>query len=502
MAARAKTPSYVAELPLVTTKEDERVLDHCRYLGLKVNHCMVKEANRRLGRYYKDRVVHDLRKQARQKGYTLSKADKKILADKRTEYGLSEYAFHAYIKVFGRRVSGWLDANTVQKIATRVWQATATVLFGRGKRVCYQRYDQFLSLEGKTNGSGIRFKDGYLIWGKRFKVPAVVRGNDRWLQRALQDRVKYCRIIARWHKNHWGYHLQLVLEGTPPLKPHRKAVEADVGLDMGPSTIAAVSASGILFQEFGNEVDSIESEVSRLLRRLNRQRRANNPDNYDDAGRIKRLKHGQRRVWNLSNGYIKTRNRIRTLRAKRRVQLKESHIKLARYLLEHVGNTFVVEKLSMSGLAKRAKESHISEKTGRPTRKKRFGKSIQNHAPSAFLAILTRMAETAGGGVNQVDPRPIKASQYDHTNNSYTKAPLNQRRKRLGNGDEVLRDPYSAFLLLNHDASYTGIDQAKCMASYAAFKALHDKLLEDLRRQKAAGKKFPSSMGLRSNAIQ
>ena len=285
MAARAKTPTYIAELPLAATQEDERVLDHCRYLGLQADHCMVKEANRRLGRYYKDRAVHELLKRVRQNGYKLSPADKKVLAGKRMEYGLSEYDFHAYLKVFGRRVSGWLDANTVQKIATRVWQAASAVLFGRGGRVRYRRYDQFLSLEGKTNTMGIRYKDGCLIWGKRLKVPVVVRGSDRWLQRALQDRVKYCRVVARWHKTRWKYHLQLVLEGTPPTKPHRKAVEGEVGLDMGPSAIAAVSEGGILFQELGGEVASIEAETARLLRKLDRQRRANNPGNYDAAGR-------------------------------------------------------------------------------------------------------------------------------------------------------------------------------------------------------------------------
>lgn len=39
---RAKTTSYIAELLLVTTREDELFLNHCRYLGLKADECMVK----------------------------------------------------------------------------------------------------------------------------------------------------------------------------------------------------------------------------------------------------------------------------------------------------------------------------------------------------------------------------------------------------------------------------------------------------------------------------
>ena len=54
---RAKTGSYVVEVPLKTSKADEQFLNHCRYLGLLADHCMVKEANRRLNKYYRDPEV-------------------------------------------------------------------------------------------------------------------------------------------------------------------------------------------------------------------------------------------------------------------------------------------------------------------------------------------------------------------------------------------------------------------------------------------------------------
>ena len=109
--------------------------------------------------------------------------------------------FQVYLKVHGKQISNFLDANTVQKIASQAWKGVSSVLFGKGKRLHYKKVEEFRSLEGKTNRQGIRYdtKKGCLIWGSR-RIPIQVRGNDKWAQRALSDRVKYCRVVAKWHK--------------------------------------------------------------------------------------------------------------------------------------------------------------------------------------------------------------------------------------------------------------------------------------------------------------
>ena len=490
---KSKTPSYIVETPLLTTKETYQFLEHCRFLGCRANRVMVNEANKRLNKYYRDPEVKAVRKRQRKKGYKLSPAEKSLLKDKREEYGLSDYAFQAYLKVHGRRIANYLDANTVQKIATRVWQGASAVLFGRGRKVYYQDYEHFVSLEGKDNKCGMLFRNGCLSW-QGYKVPIRVRAGDRWLQRALQDRVKYCRVVARWHNNHWRYYLQLVMEGAAPAKPRKPAVDADVGLDLGPSAVALVSNAGLSLQELGDEINSIEAEIARLDRKLDRQRRANNPQNYDKLGRIKRLKKGERREWHYSQGYYKTFYLRRTLYAKRQAKLKQFHKRLAEEVLS-MGNQINVERMSMAGLSKRSKKTKINPKMGRPYSKKRFGKSIANHAPSMFIEALTRKGKARGATVTRYDPKPIKASQYDHTDGSNKKAPLSQREKTLSNGDKVQRDLYSAFLMkcLNADGT---ISQYKCNRFYPEFKRMHDELLAELRRQKAGGKKFPSCMGV------
>lgn len=491
---KATTKTYIAEARLEPTPADEKFLDHCFYLGSRTINHMVDEANRRINKYYRDPKVKDIRKRQRKKRYKLTKDEKSVLDAKRKQYGLSDYDFQSYLKVYGESVRSCLDANTVQKIATRIWQSAQAVIFGKGKQVRHKSYDQVSSLEGKSNKQGLRYKDGYLVWGK-LRIPIRVPHNDKWLQRALVDKVKYCRIVRKWHNTHWRYYLQLVMEGDPPTLPRPKPLDYRTGLDLGPSSISASSRCGFVFRELGEGVAPIEAEIARLNRKLDRQRRANNPDSYDSLGRIKRLKKGERRVWYKSNGYYKTLSRLRALYAKRANRLKQSHELLANEILDQVGCDIVVEQMSIAGLAKRSRKNKTNKKAGRPRSKKRFGKSIQNHAPSMFVAILARKAAARGGQVVKEDPTPIKASQYDHTNDTYTKAPLNERVKTLSSGDRVHRDPYSSFLLSNVQEDHT-IDREACLAYFPEFKYMHDIVIDDLRRQKKAGKYFPQCMGI------
>ena len=59
-----------------------------------------------------------------------------------------------------------IDSNTAQKIATNLWKAYEKVFYSKGKRIHLKKYGTFESLEGKSNKSGIRFKDNHLEWLK------------------------------------------------------------------------------------------------------------------------------------------------------------------------------------------------------------------------------------------------------------------------------------------------------------------------------------------------
>lgn len=491
---RVTTSSYIVKFRLLTNEAQRRELDHRFFLAQKVYNCMVKEARRRVNAYYRDKAVKSVWLRCRKKSYQLCQEDKSILKQVRDQYGLSEYAFHAFLTVQARKYRKHLDSCTIQKIGTAVWQSTSKILFGKGKMIHFKAYDRLLSVEGKRNKSGIRFKDGMLHW-LGLEIPVRLRTDDLYAQKALCDRIKYCRIVRRWHGSEFRYFLQLVLEGTPQNKPKRTVKHAQGGLDLGTSTVAAVSSEGIVFQELGAGIASIEKEIARLSRKLDRQRRASNPQNYDSAGRIKRLRKGEQRVWHYSSGYRKTRNQLRTLYTRRAAKLKQSHEILANKILAKVGNELFVENMSISGLAKRSRKDKMNPRTGRPASKKRFGKSVQNHAPSQFVGILSRKAEATGGHVSKVNPYHIKASQYNHFTDTYQKATLQERWKTLQPGEDVQRDLYSAFLLSNLDP-HNLIDRSRCTAGYPEFKSMHDSVIQTLWREKASGRRFPSCMGI------
>src|SRR5215471_3807008 len=108
----------------------------------------------------------------------------------------------------------------------------------------------------------------------------------------------------------------------------------------------------------------------RLQRKLDRQRRANNPQNYDEKGRIK--KHGKRRlVWKNSKGYLATRRRLASKERKLAAHRKSLHGRLVHQIIGR-GNTIRTEKLSYKAW------------------QKQYGKSVGRNAPGMFLEQLRR----------------------------------------------------------------------------------------------------------------
>src|SRR5260370_19839457 len=93
----------------------------------------------------------------------------------------------------------------------------------------------------------------------------------------------------------------------PFRKPEHTLGKGVVGLDLGPSAIAVVSAQQALLQPFCPEVAPDAKALRRLERHLDRQRRANNPEHYDERGQVKK---GRKR-WKVSP-------RQRTVQARRR----------------------------------------------------------------------------------------------------------------------------------------------------------------------------------------
>ena len=150
--------------------------------------------------------------------------------------------------------------------------------------------------------------------------------------------------------------------------------------------------------------------------------------------------------------------------------------------------------MEWSSLTHRTKKTVISEKTGKPRSKKRFGKSIANKAPAMLIEILRQKCKSLGlPNVVEINPADIKASQYNHLTGEYVKKSLSRRWNEMQDGEHLQRDLYSAFLLQHYDSMSKALDLDSLARDYPAFVQYHHREIERLH----ALLKTPASMGIR-----
>ncbi len=468
-------PSFVLTLPLKTEKFQEVVLhknfEKCR----KIYNACINELYKR---YNHMRESKEYQNNCKYKG----KDRNKIFNNLNKRYNLTEYSLHDFVKPMGKYFD--IDAMTTQKIATRAFNAFEDLIFHKAKKVKYKKYGELDSIEGKSNKQGIRFRDNNLLYSG-MKIPAIIKKNDIYAYMALQNKVKYCRIKREIIKGKYHYYVQLILDGIPPIKINKETGEikhyineGEVGLDIGTQSLAICSNNEVKLLELAPEVNDIEKEKRRLNRKLDRSRRSTNPNKYNENGTINTKDKSK---WIKSNKYIKTQMELKELQRKQREIRKQSHNQLTNYILS-LGNNIKVETMNYKGLQARSKET-TKNKDGKFNKKKRYGKSLANKAPSMFLTILDNKLKWNGSGLKRIDTWKVKASQYNHIEDKFNKKDLNDRWNDF---DEfkIQRDLYSAFLIMNVNNDLKTINKDLCIEKFNRFKELHDIEIERLRNMK------------------
>ena len=317
-----------------------------------------------------------------------SKERNQLLNQFKEQYGVRKFDLNRYVQGMGRKFKQNIGSQMAQNIAERAFRAVEKVMYGNGKKVHFCSVGQFFSLEEKTNKTGFR----YFPENKRMEwlgliLPVILKDQDEYAHLALQDKIKYCRLVKKQIRGKNRYFVQFALEGFPPKKRNQnysKDENARVGLDIGTSTIAIASENEVKLLELAEGL-SVEERKKRILqRKLDRRRRANNPNKYNEDGTINK---SNREKWIQSENYKKTRKELAEMSRKIADKRKQAHNKLANHILS-LGLDVRVETMNFKGLQAKAKKTEISEKTGRFKRKKRFGKSIANRAPSMLLSII------------------------------------------------------------------------------------------------------------------
>lgn len=396
------------------------------------------------------------------------------------EFNITEYSLHNDVKNMQKHFKYNIDSFTSQKISSNIWKSYDKLVYGNGEMVHFKSYnDGINSLEGKSNSTGIRYKlDLNSLEWNGLKIPCQSNLNE-YEETALGDKICYCRIVRKFIRGDYKYSLQLILDGIPPIKVNKETGEikidiglGDVGIDIGTQTVAYISDYDCKLYELAPRVQNIENEKGKIQRYMDRSKRATNSDNFNSDGTIKR---GVKLEWNYSNGYAKARNILKDLYRKQSDIRKQDHNIMANEIIVQ-GDKVLVETMNFKGLQARAKNTTKNEKTGKFNKKKRFGKSLGNKAPSMFLTILKNKIESKGGLYIEVNTYKIKASQYNHLNEEYNKKKLNQRWNYFNYNNEdikVQRDIYSAYLIKNVDGLEI-INNDRCIKDFEQFLVYHN----------------------------
>lgn len=511
IVTKAKTPTYILTLQLHTELYQEDVINKRLEIARNIYNSILNKALKRYNLMLESKEYNKNKKQLNcsNKEYhnTSSKKEKSNLNKQRKElykklqtiylkFGLSQYSLYADVKPMYKHFKDNIGSLETQAIADRVWEKFDKLLNGNGKKVYFKRYGELNSIENKWNKSGLKYdnKTNNIKWNG-LELPIVIKSNDIYAQKAIQDRVKYCRIVKKLIRGKYKYYVQLILEGIPPVKVDKNTSEikrsigqGNVGLDIGTRTIAISSQYDVKLLELCPEVENIEKEKNKLQRKLDKQRRSNNPDNYNENGTIKR---GIKLNWIKSNKYIKTQYKLKDIQRKQADIRKQSHEKLSNYIIS-LGNRILVETMQFAGLQKRSKKT-TKNKNGKYNKKKRFGKSLANKAPAMLIEIINRKLKYNGMEIFKINTQKVKASQYNHFTGEYNKKGL---KDRWNKDIEIQRDLYSAFLIMNVNNDLESINRNECFNTFDNFKILHDKEIDKLKQLKLNGCKLISSIGI------
>lgn len=421
----------------------------------------------------------------------------------------TEYGFITYSSKFLSNVSdSGINSKILSCIAQNAWRSWNKFFYGNGKKINFRNKEinsyktspvgkTFIGIDSSKilsdNIIGVKINNKNGKKSKLIYIPFIVNKKSIYETICFQDEIREIGFKRVFIRGKYKYYVFFSFKGKPYNK-NRKIGDGKVGIDLGPSTIAVASNSKVYIDELAKGIDSLSKETKVLQRKLDRSRRANNPLQFNEDGTIKKYKKGERPKWIKSKNYIKTQNKLKEISRKLSNKRKLKHIALANQLLE-LGSSFQVENNPISSWAKKAKKTTINKK-GKINRKKRFGKSISNHAPSLFIEILKNKVLSLGGSFNKIEISN-GASQFDFTNGTFTKHSLSTRRIKLSNGNIHLRDTIAAFNIM-HCIGKTkekelAYDIDEMINDYGNFIALES---SEIERHKNSDTKILKSIGI------
>lgn len=382
----------------------------------------------------------------------------KALFDLRKAYSLTEFGLSTRLSQQRRKPGSpyqQLAACEIQVIAGQAYKTLEKVLFYQIKphKVRFRsKFDLDASYRNRVNTEATRLvpsdkKDiAYRLYIHKAStfvdIPVKAFNNYQQMSLLRSEKIKYVQIIRKTIRGKKVYYLQIVCQGFPPSKVTKG--QGVVGIDPGISTVAFASPSEVALVDLvPKNITRKEKLLKQLDRKIERSQRVNNPECYDERGKIKKGARFKR----PSNRQVRLRNRRRKVYR----SLSEERKKLQGQLVSRIvsqASVIRVEELNVKGLQKRSRDIRINPKTNRPYSKKRYGKAIFRAAPSSLRTALETRAFQLGIEFEVISPKEVKPSQYNHITQTFEKKLLSTRVYDLTDSyPGVQRDLYSAFLI-------------------------------------------------------
>ena len=476
---RSKTPSFVVELLLKVSPSDSRELGIRLEMERQLYNASLGEALRTLGLVRQSRAFQAARKLSKGKERTEAF---RVVNDR---YGFTSSQIQSFATRCQKEcpsIALHTTSHDMQTTSKRAFKAVQRHAFGKGGRPRFKGYRELNSVEGKMDAC-ITFrpdeKTGQLLVKWDGLVLPVVwddRDLDNWMYQALAEHAtKYIRILRKKLRGKDFWYAQLIQEGTSPMRSTSPVGNCVIGLDIGPSTIAAVSDTDATLETFCPSVEVPAAEIRREQRKMDRSRRVTNPECFNENGTYKK----GTRIKVRSEGYMRIRAKKAEKERKLAAERKRSHGELCNRILAQ-GTTIHTEKLSYKGW-----------------QRGRYGKSVGKRAPGMFVSLLRQKAKGVGGEVVEFSTRTTKLSQVDHKTGLYTKKPLSQRGHIFQDGTRVQRDLYSAFLarFVNNDT----LDISQCHKAWASAEPLLGCAMSSGNEQGASREGFVRPHAIRGN---
>lgn len=440
------------------------------------------------------------------------------LSGKSSVYGITqENAFYnrpiASLRNKNKYYQKYITAVNLGVIQKRIVSGMEKVLYSDAKKLYFLKWNDLYTYRNQGNVKGeiagdliIMGNNLYVSTGqgkqkKEFYIPLIIK--TEYEKKCLSSyKQRNVSIFYKFIGSKKRYFVQVCYEGVPPMRNNKiKLGKGTVGMDIGTQTLAYSSNQSVGLIELADKVTSYDKKIKNINRYLDRSRRATNPNKFNEDGTIKK---GNKEKWIKSNRYKKQLFIKNNLQRKQTYIRKLCHFELIKQLIPQ-GDIFLVENMNFKGLQKRNKKTEVSEKTGKIKKKKRFGKSLANKAPSMFLMMLKNKLNFLKGFYQEVNTKELKASQFNHLNGEYNKKKLSQRWNNLevnGEVKKVQRDLYSAYLIQNAMVAVNESKKEKwiydienCNKNFDNFLILHDKEIERLKEANI-NKKLNGSMGI------